>query len=157
MITARGTMGYIAPEVFSRNFGDVSYKSDVYSFGILLLEMVGSKRKNMDVSLMENNDQFYLPEWIHKHLEEGESLDIDIEDEKDTKVAKKLAIVGLYCIQWQPVDRPSMNVVVKMLEGNEELNMPPNPFAKGPAARKNVTSMPGRYVHQELSVISELE
>ncbi|KAF7846689.1 hypothetical protein BT93_L3911, partial [Corymbia citriodora subsp. variegata] len=39
MTAARGTMGYIAPEVFSRNFGSVSSKSDVYSFGMLLLEM----------------------------------------------------------------------------------------------------------------------
>ncbi|VVA32265.1 PREDICTED: rust resistance kinase Lr10, partial [Prunus dulcis] len=46
MTTARGTLGYIAPEVFSRNFGNVSYKSDVYSFGMLLLEMVGG-RKNI--------------------------------------------------------------------------------------------------------------
>ncbi|CAL9005792.1 unnamed protein product, partial [Prunus brigantina] len=37
------TMGYIAPEVLSRNFGHVSYKSDVYSFGMLLLEMVGGR------------------------------------------------------------------------------------------------------------------
>ncbi|KAM7465747.1 hypothetical protein LguiB_013309 [Lonicera macranthoides] len=43
MTAARGTMGYIAPEVFSRNFGNVSYKSDVYSFGMLLLEMLGIK------------------------------------------------------------------------------------------------------------------
>ncbi|BBH05306.1 Protein kinase superfamily protein [Prunus dulcis] len=44
MTTARGTMGYIAPEIFSRNFGNVSCKSDVYSFGILLLEMVGAEK-----------------------------------------------------------------------------------------------------------------
>ncbi|BBN69024.1 multidrug resistance-associated protein 9, partial [Prunus dulcis] len=43
MTTARGTMSYIAPEVFSKNFGNVSYKSDVYSFGMLLLEMVGGR------------------------------------------------------------------------------------------------------------------
>ncbi|GMN51706.1 hypothetical protein TIFTF001_020864 [Ficus carica] len=41
MTTARGTIGYIAPEVFSKNFGNVSYKSDVYSFGMLLLEIAG--------------------------------------------------------------------------------------------------------------------
>ncbi|KAF7148905.1 hypothetical protein RHSIM_Rhsim03G0203000 [Rhododendron simsii] len=40
MTTARGTIGYIAPEVFSRNFENVSYKPDIYSFGMLLLEMV---------------------------------------------------------------------------------------------------------------------
>lgn len=34
---AKGTLGYIAPEVLSRNFGSVSYKSDIYSFGMLKL------------------------------------------------------------------------------------------------------------------------
>ena len=68
MTTARGTMGYIAPEVFSRNFGSVSYKSDVYSFGILLLEMVGG-RKNVDVTV-ENTSQIYFPEWVYNLLEQ---------------------------------------------------------------------------------------
>ncbi|XP_047314763.1 cysteine-rich receptor-like protein kinase 40 [Impatiens glandulifera] len=45
MNTAKGTIGYIAPEVFSRNFGSVSHKSDVYSFGIILLGMVGGRRR----------------------------------------------------------------------------------------------------------------
>uniref|UniRef100_A0A0E0MQK8 non-specific serine/threonine protein kinase n=1 Tax=Oryza rufipogon TaxID=4529 RepID=A0A0E0MQK8_ORYRU len=40
LTAARGTMGYIAPELYSRNFGAISYKSDVYSFGMLVLEMV---------------------------------------------------------------------------------------------------------------------
>ncbi|XP_073123790.1 uncharacterized protein [Henckelia pumila] len=44
MTAARGTMGYIAPEMLSRTIGRVSYKSDVYSFGMLLLEMVGGGR-----------------------------------------------------------------------------------------------------------------
>ncbi|XP_073117557.1 LEAF RUST 10 DISEASE-RESISTANCEUS RECEPTOR-LIKE PROTEIN KINASE-like 2.7 isoform X2 [Elaeis guineensis] len=43
---ARGTIGFIAPEVFSRNFGVVSTKSDVYSYGMMVLEMVGG-RKNV--------------------------------------------------------------------------------------------------------------
>lgn len=53
MTAARSTTGCIGPEVFSRNFGDViCYKLEVYSFGMLLLEIVGNKRKNIDVSLM---------------------------------------------------------------------------------------------------------
>ena len=60
MTTARGTIGYIAPKVFSRNFGKVSYKSDIYSFGILLLEMVGG-RKNVDAN-GETTGQIYFPE-----------------------------------------------------------------------------------------------
>ena len=43
MAGARGTIGFIAPEVFSRSFGDVSTKSDIYSFGMVLLEMVGGE------------------------------------------------------------------------------------------------------------------
>ncbi|XP_064998944.1 LEAF RUST 10 DISEASE-RESISTANCE LOCUS RECEPTOR-LIKE PROTEIN KINASE-like 2.1 [Musa acuminata AAA Group] len=44
MADARGTIGYIAPEVFCRNIGAVSTKSDVYSYGMMLLEMVGGRR-----------------------------------------------------------------------------------------------------------------
>jgi serine/threonine protein kinase len=36
---ARGTPGYIAPELFSRHFGGVSHKSDVYSYGMMVLEI----------------------------------------------------------------------------------------------------------------------
>ncbi|CAL9000280.1 unnamed protein product [Prunus brigantina] len=129
MTTARGTMGYIAPEIFSRNFGNVSYKSDVYSFGILLLEIVGG-RKNFKV-MEDSTSQVYFPEWIYNLLEQGNDLRIHIgDDEGDVTIARKLAIVGLWCIQWHPIDRPSMKVVVQMLEREgEHLAMPPNPFA----------------------------
>ena len=128
MTVARGTIGYIAPEVLSRNFGNASHKSDVYSFGMLLLEMVGG-RKNIDVTV-ENTGQVYFPEWVYCHLNQGKELNIRAEKEGDTKIAKKLTIVGLWCIQWYPIDRPSMKVAVQMLEGEgDNLTMPPNPFA----------------------------
>ena len=128
MTAARGTMGYIAPEVLSRNFGHVSYKSDVFSFGMLLLEMVGG-RKNIDVTV-DNTSQLYFPEWAYNHLDQGEELHIRIEKEGDDKIAKQLTIVGLWCIQWYPMDRPPMKAVVQMLEGEgDSLTMPPNPFA----------------------------
>ncbi|KAL4652082.1 hypothetical protein ACB092_01G207400 [Castanea dentata] len=69
MLGMRGTVGYIAPEVFSRNFGGVSHKSDVYSYGMLVLEMVGG-RKNFDVG-MSNSSETYFPDWIYKDLEQG--------------------------------------------------------------------------------------
>ncbi|KAK8466859.1 hypothetical protein PHAVU_008G175200 [Phaseolus vulgaris] len=126
MTAARGTLGYMAPEVFSRNFGNVSYKSDIYSYGMLLLEMVGG-RKNVDMSSSENIHVLY-PDWIH-NLVDGD-IRIHIEYEGDVKIAKKLAIVGLWCIQWQPVNRPSIKSVIQMLETKEEhqLTVPPNPF-----------------------------
>ncbi|WKA07614.1 hypothetical protein VitviT2T_025414 [Vitis vinifera] len=152
MTIARGTMGYIAPEVLSRNFGNVSYKSDVYSFGMLLLEMV-SGRKNSDVTA-ENPSQVYFPEWIYNHLNQGEELHIRIMENRDATIAKKLAIVGLWCIQWYPVDRPSMKLVVQMLEGEDNLTMPPNPFAStSPTNTK--TSQSRTPLQKELAVISE--
>nr|KYP72152.1 putative receptor-like protein kinase At5g39030 family [Cajanus cajan] len=138
MTAARGTLGYIAPEVFSRNFGNVSYKSDIYSFGMLLLEMVGG-RKNTNVSAEESFQVLY-PEWIHNLLE-GRDVQINVEDEGDVNIAKKLAIVGLWCIQWNPVNRPSIKIVVQMLEGDgEELIEPPTPFSRTnivPATHQN--------------------
>ncbi|KAH7855187.1 hypothetical protein Vadar_022230 [Vaccinium darrowii] len=155
MTTARGTIGYIAPEVFSRNFGNVSYKSDIYSFGMLLLEMVGGK-ENFNV-MVNSTDQIYFPEWIYNRLDGGKEVGIRIQDEEDAKIAKKLAIVGLWCIQWYPVDRPSMHVVIQMLEGDGgTLIKPPNPFASttpimvtGQASVRRITS--------ELEVIAEFE
>ncbi|XP_062120164.1 rust resistance kinase Lr10-like, partial [Humulus lupulus] len=150
MTTARGTMGYIAPEVFSRNFGIVSYKSDIYSFGMMLLEMVGGKK------ITDVKEEVYYPEWIYNLLEEGEDLRIHIDKEEDAKIAQMLAIVGLWCIQWHPTDRPSMKVVVQMLEGEEELTLPPNPFASTESMKARV-DMPGRRMNLELETITELE
>ena len=59
MTIARGTMGHIAPEMLSRNIGNVSYKSYVFSYGMLLLELVGG-RKNIDVNV-DNTSQVYFP------------------------------------------------------------------------------------------------
>ncbi|KAL4333611.1 hypothetical protein GQ457_07G018980 [Hibiscus cannabinus] len=148
MTAARGTMGYIAPEVLSRNFGNVSYKSDVYSYGMLLLEMVGG-RKNIDVKV-EHVSQVYFPEWVYSRLDKGEALGIRIEDEEHERIAKKLTIVGLWCIQWYPVDRPSMKAVVQMLEGETEtLTVPPNPFASKDEMKAKMS------IHRELPTISE--
>ncbi|KAH7854197.1 hypothetical protein Vadar_011288 [Vaccinium darrowii] len=155
MTTARGTIGYIAPEVFSRNFGNVSYKADVYSFGMLLLEMVGGK-KNFDI-LVNSTDQIYFPEWIYNCLDSEEELAIHIQDEGHAKIAKKLAIVGLWCIQWYPVDRPSMHVVIQMLEGDgDTLTKPPNPFAStNPSNGSRQTN--GRPSNRELEVVVQSE
>ena len=49
--------------------------------------------------------------------------------EEGKQLSKKLIIVALWCIQLKPSDRPSMNKVVEILEGNVELlQMPPKPL-----------------------------
>ncbi|XP_020961024.1 rust resistance kinase Lr10-like [Arachis ipaensis] len=153
MTAARGTLGYMAPEVFSRNFGNVSYKSDIYSYGMLLLEMVGG-RKNTNAS--QETFQVLYPNWIHNLLE-GDDTYIPIDDDGDFRIAKKLAIVGLWCIQWHPVHRPSMKSVVHMLEAEEDtLKVPPNPF-ESIAATSSSAIIPAKFLNLELEVIPETD
>ncbi|KAH0728013.1 hypothetical protein KY285_000297 [Solanum tuberosum] len=147
MTEARGTMGYIAPEVLSSNFGKASHKSDVYSFGMLLLEMVGG-RKNFDAKA--DTSQMNFPEWIHQQLNQGEELKIRIEEDDDVILVRKLAVIGLWCIQWNAIDRPSIKVVTQMLEGDGSNLTVPSPFTT-----RNTTHVGPST--QELTVISELE
>ncbi|XP_039120022.1 cysteine-rich receptor-like protein kinase 26 isoform X2 [Dioscorea cayenensis subsp. rotundata] len=131
---ARGTIGYIAPELISRSFGVISHKCDVYSFGMLLLEMTGGRRNSNPRA--DNTSQVYYPSWIYDKLVNA-TVDHDIV-KMDTSFVidereKKLCIIGLWCIQIRPSDRPSMNKVIEMLEGDiGSLQMPPKPFFSEP-------------------------
>ncbi|KFK32379.1 hypothetical protein AALP_AA6G233700 [Arabis alpina] len=131
MLDARGTAGYIAPEVFSKNFGGVSHKSDVYSYGMVVLEMLGAKNIERAQNAGSNNNSMYFPDWIYNDLENGEIMSFfadKISEEEDEKIVKKMVLVGLWCIQTNPFDRPPMNKVVEMLEGSlEALEIPPKP------------------------------
>lgn len=124
---ARGTMGYMAPELFYKNIGGVSYKADVYSYGMLLMEMAG-RRKNMN-PFEDHISQIYFPTWVYDQFNEGNDIEIHDASEEDRRLVKKMMIVALWCIQMKPADRPAMNKVVEMLEGDVELlHMPPRPF-----------------------------
>ncbi|CAL5210016.1 unnamed protein product [Lathyrus oleraceus] len=130
---ARGTPGYIAPELFSRNFGEVSHKSDVYSYGMMVLEMVG-RRKNIKIEV-DCSSELYFPHWIYKRLELNQDLGLNcIKNEMDEEMVRKMTVVSLWCIQTNPLNRPSMHKVVEMLEANlQVLEMPPKPFLSSPS------------------------
>uniref|UniRef100_A0A1J3G6F1 Glycerophosphodiester phosphodiesterase protein kinase domain-containing GDPDL2 n=2 Tax=Noccaea caerulescens TaxID=107243 RepID=A0A1J3G6F1_NOCCA len=137
MQDTRGTAGYIAPEVFSKKFGGVSHKSDVYSYGMVVLEMIGAKNIEKAQNAGSNNSSMYFPDWIYKDLVEGEIMSFFadlINDEEDEKIVKQMVLVGLWCIQTNPLDRPPMSKVVEMLEGSlEALQIPPEPLLCLPA------------------------
>uniref|UniRef100_A0A0D9UWI6 Protein kinase domain-containing protein n=1 Tax=Leersia perrieri TaxID=77586 RepID=A0A0D9UWI6_9ORYZ len=124
MAEARGTIGFIAPEVFSRGFGVVSTKSDVYSYGMMLLEMIEG-RKNVNGNT--DKSSAYFPNWIYDHLvKDLRSHEVASENEE---IARKITLVGLWCIQTAPGNRPSMSKVIEMLEKNiNELEVPPKPI-----------------------------
>ncbi|ONK81382.1 uncharacterized protein A4U43_C01F28460 [Asparagus officinalis] len=160
---ARGTIGYIAPELISRNFGVISHKSDVYSYGMLLLEIAGGRR-NVNLQA-DDSSQIYYPSWIYDRIDQREKLvvcEITEIGEADrellgeiNEVERQLCKVGLWCIQMQPQNRPSMSKVVEMLESDaENLPMPPKPFFS------SIVSTPAEQFYMdssvsELSIISE--
>ncbi|GKV23576.1 hypothetical protein SLEP1_g33287 [Rubroshorea leprosula] len=131
MMGPRGTAGYIAPEVFSRNFGAVSHKSDIYSYGMMILEMVGGKKS---IQIGVNVSSEYFPDWIYRHLELVDEHELEgLSSKAETDTEKKMILVGLWCIQTKPSDRPSINKVIEMLEGSvEALPIPPKPLLSSP-------------------------
>ncbi|KAG6391191.1 hypothetical protein SASPL_148943 [Salvia splendens] len=102
----------------------VSYKADVYSFGMLLMEML---RLNKDLTRNDDESSKYFPNWIYDHLNQGKDIDIGYVNENDDRnIGRKITIVALWCIQMSPDNRPSMNKVLEMLEGDVEHIQIPN-------------------------------
>jgi serine/threonine protein kinase len=132
LLEARGTIGYIAPEVFSRNFGQVSHKSDVYSYGMMALEIVGG-RKNHEAEMSSSSEK-YFPDWIYRHLELDDEFELNgVTNAEQSDIMRQIAIVGLWCILTNPSDRPSMRKVIEMLEGPlGALKIPPKPRLYSP-------------------------
>jgi serine/threonine protein kinase len=127
LTAARGTIGYMAPELFYKNIGGVSYKADVYSFGMLLME-IANRRRNLN-SNADKSSQIFFPYWIYNELIEEREIEILGEaTNEEKKNVKKMFIIALWCIQLNPNDRPSMDKVIEMLEGDtEDIVIPPKP------------------------------
>ncbi|KAG4150393.1 hypothetical protein ERO13_D04G002180v2 [Gossypium hirsutum] len=126
LTAARGTLGYITPELFYRNIGGISYKADIYSFGMLLMEMVG-RRKNLN-AFDDHSSQIYFPSWIYDRFEQRENIELGDVTEVDDKIARKMIMVAFWCIQMNPTNRPSMSKVLEMLENElDHLELPSRP------------------------------
>ncbi|XP_061368179.1 rust resistance kinase Lr10-like [Gastrolobium bilobum] len=140
MMVARGTAGYIAPEVFCRNFGGVSHKSDVYSYGMMVLEMLGARENINDKA--DFSSEKYFPHWVYSHLELNEELQLrSIKSQSDKEMVRKMTIVSLWCIQTDPSNRPAMSKVVEMMEGSiSSLQIPPKPFVSSISASSSLDS-----------------
>lgn len=131
----KGTYGFIAPEIFMRNLGNPSDKSDGYSFGMLLLEMAGERTSNAETNKGSSSAEAYFPEWIYDRLRKEQTSIKSSHSvvEEDCLASRKMLMVGLWSIQVNPRDRPSMAMVVEMLSSSiEVLEMPPKPFFFSP-------------------------
>ncbi|RVW67733.1 Rust resistance kinase Lr10 [Vitis vinifera] len=92
--TARGTLGYIALELFYKNVGHVSYKADVYSFGMLLMEMVG-KQRHFSRCEEEYHSELFFPSLIYDRIEQGEDMGLGDVTEDEKKYIWKMVIIAL--------------------------------------------------------------
>ncbi|KAK3404825.1 hypothetical protein EUGRSUZ_K01120 [Eucalyptus grandis] len=127
LTAARGTLGYMAPELFYRDIGGISYKADVYSFGMMLMEMAG-RRRNVNANAKDSS-QIYFPLWVYDQLGKEKEVDMVEATAEEREKTRKMIIVALWCIQLNPNDRPSMSRVLNMLEEEiDELQVPPKPL-----------------------------
>ncbi|KAH6799300.1 hypothetical protein C2S51_035784 [Perilla frutescens var. frutescens] len=145
MLGARGTIGYIAPEVFSRNFGGVSHKSDVYSYGMMLLKMAGATTKNVATEEDEN----YFPDKIYEQVVIKRIDECGVREEEERR--RKMYLAGFWCVQTMPSDRPSISKVVEMLEGSlESIGIPPKPILfSGILAGQEISALTSLHTEDE--------
>ncbi|XP_052114735.1 G-type lectin S-receptor-like serine/threonine-protein kinase At4g27290 isoform X2 [Arachis duranensis] len=117
-----GTYGYMPPEYAVH--GQFSEKSDVFSYGVIVLELLSAKR-NREFSDSENYLNLLGHAWrLWTEDRPLELLDEVIRENCNHCEAIRCIQVGLLCVQQRPEDRPSMSLVVLMLNGEKMLPKP---------------------------------
>ncbi|XP_057870225.2 inactive protein kinase SELMODRAFT_444075 isoform X1 [Cryptomeria japonica] len=109
-----GSFGYLAPEYAES--GKVSTKTDVYSFGMVLLELI-TGRKALDRTLPGQS----LLAWARPLLDDRryhELIDPLLMDSHDVHELYCMVRAAGLCLRKDPTSRPTMNQVVKILEGS---------------------------------------
>jgi len=112
-----GTVGYLAPEVMSS--GRPSAQTDVFGFGVLILEVMCGRRPTEE-------GKPPLVEWAWQLMAQGQLLNalderLKAGGEFDEEEVDRVLHLGLLCAYPDPSSRPTMRQVVKVLEGNNEV------------------------------------
>ncbi|PIA33930.1 hypothetical protein AQUCO_03900053v1 [Aquilegia coerulea] len=117
----RGTRGYLAPEWYLNR--RISEKVDVYSFGVVVLETVCGRR-NLDYSQPEESE--CLLHVVKRKAEEDALCDVLDKRSEDMQQHQEEAIkmirIAIWCLQGDCTIRPSMSMVVKVLEGGMDMD-----------------------------------
>lgn len=110
-----GTFGYLPPEFFMH--GIVDEKTDVYAYGVLLLELI-TGRQALDSSHKS------LVMWAKPLLSTDnikELADPCLGDAYDLQQMKRLALTASICVHQSSMNRPQMNQIFQILEGDESI------------------------------------
>ncbi|XP_006656152.1 G-type lectin S-receptor-like serine/threonine-protein kinase SD2-5 [Oryza brachyantha] len=146
MTRLRGTLGYLAPEWLT---SVITEKVDVYSFGVVIMEILCGRR-NLDYSQPEENR--HLISMLQDKAKSDQFMDlIDpcfVDMELHMNDVLRMMNLATWCLQVDYHRRPSMPMVVKILEGTMDVeteldfdlvNIDPMVVANRAAQRNTVT------------------
>ncbi|XP_065638481.1 rust resistance kinase Lr10-like isoform X1 [Quercus suber] len=141
----RGTPGYMAPEWLSLV---ITEKVDVYSFGVVLLEILCGRR-NLDRSQPE--EAMHLLDLFRKNIEEDQLLDLVDKYSEDMQLHRAEVVsmmrVAAWCLQNDFTRRPSMSMVVKVLEGDVNVESDLDYFFSNPSLPNMRAGVENQEVH----------
>ncbi|KAI5069322.1 hypothetical protein GOP47_0015623 [Adiantum capillus-veneris] len=109
-----GTAGYIDPQYVLTE--QLTSASDVYGFGMVLLELI-SGQKCIDNARADGQN---LIEWVEFTLQTGKTesiVDPRLGDRYPKQIYQDIIRLALDCAAFKSGDRPSMKVVVAILDG----------------------------------------
>ncbi|CAA2969663.1 probable receptor-like serine threonine- kinase At5g57670 [Olea europaea subsp. europaea] len=114
-----GTFGYLAPEYFM--YGKVNYKIDVYAYGVVLLELLSGRKP---ITNDRPKGQESLVMWAKPILNSGkfvQLLDPNLGSNYNQEQVERMVLAAALCIRRAPRARPHMTLVLKLLQGDDEI------------------------------------
>ncbi|XP_038997878.1 probable receptor-like serine/threonine-protein kinase At5g57670 isoform X2 [Hibiscus syriacus] len=114
-----GTFGYLAPEYLMH--GKMSDKIDVYAFGIVLLELLSGK-KPIDDNRPKGQESLVM--WAKPILKDSnfsQLLDPQLGSSYECRQIERMILAATLCIRRAPLMRPQVSLIVKLLQGDQEV------------------------------------
>ncbi|KAK3188161.1 hypothetical protein Dsin_027722 [Dipteronia sinensis] len=143
-----GTYGYMSPEYVIE--GRFSEKSDVFSFGVLLLEIVSGRR---NTGFYDDAHSLSLLGYAWKLWNENSIvalIDPVITEHCFHSEISRCIHVGLLCVQEFVKDRPTMSIVISML--NSEIVDLPTPKQPAFTERRNAREQSSEQSQKRCSI-----